>query len=121
MPRKRTLIFTIMCLSLSVSVLLPHLLAADVTQLSLPEGAVKRLGKGSINEITYSPDGSLLAVAGSIGIWLYDAETSEELSLLRGHTYPVQSVSSVRMVRRWQMQVMTARKRCVCGTLPQEH
>ena len=38
------------------------------TQLSLPEGAKARLGKGRISEIAYSPDGTQLAVASSIGI-----------------------------------------------------
>ncbi|RKU30512.1 hypothetical protein C6499_06175, partial [Candidatus Poribacteria bacterium] len=63
------------------------------TQLSLPEGAKARLGKGSINEIAYSPDGSLLAVASRIGTWLYDTETSEALALLTGHTGGVTNVS----------------------------
>ncbi len=58
----------------------------------LPEGAKMRLGKGGIIEIAYSPDGTRLAVAGSIGIWLYDAETGEELDLLTGHTGRVISV-----------------------------
>ena len=30
----------------------------------------------------YSPDGTLLAVAGPVGIWLYDAKTLQELDLL---------------------------------------
>ena len=63
------------------------------TQLSLPEGAKARLGKGSIREIAYSPDGALLAVAGSAGIWLYDTETYQEVALLTGHTDWVYSVS----------------------------
>ena len=58
----------------------------DYTQLSLPEGAKARLGKGWINEIAYSPDGTRLAVAGGIGIWLYDTATYQELALLTGHT-----------------------------------
>ena len=32
------------------------------TQLGLPEGAEARLGKGSVEEVMYSPDGALLAV-----------------------------------------------------------
>ena len=49
--------------------------------------------KARSEDIAYSPDGSLLAVASSIGIWLYDAESGKELSLLRGHTGEVYSVS----------------------------
>ena len=39
------------------------------------------------------PDGTKMAVAGSIGIWLYDAQTGEELELLIGHTVWVWSVA----------------------------
>ena len=68
--------------------------AQDSPQWHLPEGATARLGKGGITgEIAYSPDGTRLAVAGSIGIWLYDAQTGEALDLLTGHTDRVLSVS----------------------------
>jgi len=50
--------------------------------LALPEGAVARLGKGSIRDVAFSPDGKMLAVASSIGIWLYDANTYAEIGLL---------------------------------------
>ena len=59
----------------------------------LPTGAKARLGKGYINEITYSPDSSRLAIASSIGIWIYDANTGEELDLFTGHTGPVETLS----------------------------
>ena len=35
------------------------------TALALPEGAVARLGKGTVNEVAFSPDGETLAVASS--------------------------------------------------------
>ena len=63
------------------------------TQLNLPEGATARLGKGGIGDLQYSPDGTRLAVAGSIGIWLYDTATYQEIALLTGHTSRVNSVS----------------------------
>lgn len=63
------------------------------TQWGLPEGAKARLGKGHIIDIAYSPDGTLLAVASSIGIWVYDAATGEALDLITGHTGWVASVS----------------------------
>ena len=50
---------------------LQHAFAQDYTQWSLPEGAKARLGKGWVSGIAYSPDGTRLAVASSIGIWLY--------------------------------------------------
>ena len=35
--------------------------------------------------IAFSPDGSQLAVASSVGIWIYDAQTGKELTLLPVH------------------------------------
>lgn len=63
-------------------VLAPGVFAQDVSQWHLPEGAIARLGKGRIRDIKYSPDGTRLAVASSVGIWLYDAETYQEVALL---------------------------------------
>ncbi|MDE0018078.1 MAG: WD40 repeat domain-containing protein [Candidatus Poribacteria bacterium] len=63
-------------------------------QWSLPEGAKARLGKGRISDVVYSPDGTRLAVASGIGIWLYDAQTGEELDLLTGdYTHILLSVA----------------------------
>ncbi|RKU19903.1 hypothetical protein C6503_07010 [Candidatus Poribacteria bacterium] len=47
----------------------------DYTQWGLPEGAQLRIGKGRVADLKFSPDGQLLAVATSVGIWLYDTET----------------------------------------------
>ena len=65
---------------------LPNIFAQDYIQWGLPEGATARLGKGSINEIKYSLDGTRLAVAGSIGIWIYETQAYQEIALLIGHT-----------------------------------
>ena len=62
-----------------------NVFAQDSPQWHLPEGARARLGKGTIGVIAYSPDGTLLAVASSIGIWLYN-DNGEELDLLTGQT-----------------------------------
>ena len=79
---------------LLVSVLfLQNSVVGDYTQFSLPEGAKARLGKGQINELAYSPDGTRLAVASSIGIWLYDTATGQEVALLTGHSSWVLSVA----------------------------
>ena len=67
-------------------------LAQDYTQWQLPEGAKTRLGKGSINDITFSPDGTQFAVAATIGIWIYNAQTGEELALLTEHKREVKAV-----------------------------
>ena len=58
-----------------------------------PKQPAARLGKGSISQITSSPDGKLLAVAGSIGVWLYNSADLAEVGLLSGHTGEVSSVA----------------------------
>ena len=58
----------------------------NYTQLGLPKEAKVRFGKGAATEIQYSPDGTQFAVASTIGIWLYDADTGQEIDLLTGHT-----------------------------------
>ena len=94
MKVKTTFLFTLTFLIVSnTSILDTFGQDASYTQLSLPEGAKIRLGKGSIGEITYSPDGALLAVGTNIGIWLYDAKTFQELALLAGQMDWVNSLS----------------------------
>ena len=62
-------------------------------QWYLPEGTIARLGKGTVNGITYSPDGTQLVVTSSIGLWVYDAQTYEALTLFTGHTDIVSSAA----------------------------
>jgi Tol biopolymer transport system component len=50
-----------------------------------------RLGEGSINEIAFSPRGNLLAVAGSIGVHLFKADSLEQAAYYRSDAW----VSSV--------------------------
>ncbi|MYA99756.1 sigma-70 family RNA polymerase sigma factor, partial [Candidatus Poribacteria bacterium] len=56
----------------------------DWTQWELPEKAKARLGKGGINVLQFSPDGTQLAVGSNIGVWLYDVETEKEISMFPG-------------------------------------
>ena len=56
----------------------------DYTQWALPKEAKARLGKGGINALRFSPDGTQLAVGGDIGVWLYDVKTGKEISLFPG-------------------------------------
>ena len=58
-------------------------LAQVYAQWHLPEGAKMRIGKGSANDIAFSPDGAQFAVATNIGIWIYDARTGTEISMLK--------------------------------------
>ncbi len=57
----------------------------DYTQWGLPKEAKARLNKGRINNISYSPDETQIAVASATGVWLYDARTGIELTLLTDH------------------------------------
>lgn len=59
----------------------------------LPEGAKARFGKGIIYQIQFSPDSTVLAVASSIGIWIYDTETYQEIALLAKHTDTATSIA----------------------------
>ena len=69
----------------------------DHSRGTLPDGAIARLGKGGVSYrdqgIAFSPDGRRLAVATSMGIWLYDAATFDELALLTGHKEEVSVVA----------------------------
>ncbi len=51
-----------------------HSYADHHSQIGIPEDAIARFGKGGINLIRFSPDGSKLAVGTDIGLWLYDVK-----------------------------------------------
>ena len=69
-------------------------IAEEYRTLNLPEVAKLRLGKGWVSgNIEYSPNGHRIAVASSIGVWIYNAYTYAEVALLTGHTGPVRSVA----------------------------
>ena len=67
--------------------------AQDSPQWHLPEGATTRLGKGWLSEIQYSPDGTRLAAAGSLGVWIYDTATDKEIALFTGYGYGVSALT----------------------------
>ena len=48
-----------------------------------------RLGDGTVREIAYSPDGTLIAVIGVLGIWLYDAETLTDVGMISEGAYVI--------------------------------
>lgn len=91
--KRITLILSLSVFALSFFTFLSHAATVDSTKWGLPDGAKARLGKGGINDITCTSDGTLLAVASKIGIWIYDIQTSEELALLTGHTGRVSRIS----------------------------
>ena len=83
---KKTLLSIFLMLFIVSIGYLPICFAQDYTTWALPEGATKRLGKGSIRDLQFNPVGSCLAVASTIGIWMYDAHTYQEMALLTAGT-----------------------------------
>ena len=70
---------------LSMSLFLPNTPAQNFTELYLPPGAkARRFGKGWIHDIEFSPYSDQLAVATTIGVWIYDSRTGEEQALFSG-------------------------------------
>ena len=67
--------------------------AQDNTKAGLPDGAIMRLGKGGINLMRFSPDGSRLAVGTDVGVWLYDVPDGKETALFTGHTGQVNALA----------------------------
>ena len=61
-------------------------IAEDWTKWELPKAAKARLGKGGINVLQFSPDGTLLAVGSNIGVWLYDVKTGKEITMFPGRS-----------------------------------
>ena len=89
---KKTL-FLITTLILGVVLLLVNSFAQDWTKIGLPEDAKARLGKGQITDFAFSPDGAWFAVASSGGVWIHNAHTYQEFTLLTGHTNRVNTVA----------------------------
>ena len=56
----------------------------NYTKWQLPKAAKARFGKGGINAIQFSPDGTQIAVGSSIGIWIYNLKTGKEVDMLPG-------------------------------------
>ena len=126
---KTNLIFILFLLTVSLFTFLPYAASGDITEWGLPEGAVTRLGKGKISGgIAYSPDGTRLAVSSSIGIWIYDAHSGQELTLISGHRGRVNSVSfspdgktiasgsSDETVRLWDVETGIEKRRFIGHT-----
>ncbi len=79
---KKFLMFYFLSLLILIQ-FLPNGYAQDFTQWNLPEGAKMRIGKGRANDITFTPDGTQIAVTTSIGIWIYDAESGIKVAFLK--------------------------------------
>ena len=57
-----------------------------------PNTPAIQLGRGFIGHIAYSPDGKILATAGST-LWLYNADDLTEITPLKGHTDFINTVT----------------------------
>ena len=86
--------------------------AQDNTQVGLPEGAIARLGKGGINLIRFSPDGTHLAVGTDVGVWLYDVPDGKGTVLFTGHTGRVNALafSQDGTVLLWDWDEITVKR-----------
>lgn len=79
-------------LSLTFLIFLSNIAAQKNINANLPEDAKLRIGKGTLGEIAYFPDGTRFAVATSIGIWVYDSITGKELYQLADHTNGIDTI-----------------------------
>ncbi|MCG9132793.1 T9SS type A sorting domain-containing protein [Candidatus Poribacteria bacterium] len=86
-------LFSIFILMFMTLTLIRNSSAQILSQKHLPEGAIARLGKGIAGDVKYSPDGALIAVASSIGIWIYDAQSYQEIDLFTEHSESVEGVA----------------------------
>ncbi len=77
--KKKKLLY-IACLLIPCLLLSNSFAQEYASQWHLPEGAKARLGRGKLNNIIFSPDSTRVAVPTSIGIWVYDAHTTEAVS-----------------------------------------
>ena len=80
---KKIYVLVVACL-LSMSLFLPNIFAQNFTELYLPPSAKARFGKGWIHDIKFSPYSDQLAVATTIGVWIYNTRTGEEQALFSG-------------------------------------
>ena len=75
------------------AVLILTVCAQDNTKVGLPEGVIARLGKGGINIMRFSPDGTRLAVGTDIAVWLYDVPDGKEIALFTEHPGQVNALA----------------------------
>ena len=98
--------------------------AEEYPTWNLPDGATVRLGRGRVSgsdrAVAFSRDGRSLAVATSMGVWLYDLEDRSRLTLLPGGASAVAFspsgatlASGSGRIRLWDLEAGT-----VAATLP---
>ncbi len=70
-----------------------HSYADYNSHIGIPEDAIARLGKGGINLMQFSPDGTKLAVGTDVGMWIYNVATGQETPLFPVHTGEVNALA----------------------------
>ena len=89
----KSLIPILILINISTSFIQAEDVKIDYTRWGLPEGVIVRIGKGSRTApVAISPETTRLAIATTIGIWLYDSETYQEIALLAPHKPPCTSL-----------------------------
>ncbi|MCG9128767.1 WD40 repeat domain-containing protein [Candidatus Poribacteria bacterium] len=58
-----------------------HFDESQVCNWKLPDGAFARLGRGSVRDMAFSPDGHHFAVGTKIGLWIYELSTLSPIAL----------------------------------------
>lgn len=103
---KKTHLLYIVCLLLSSLLLLNGFAQDFAAQWHLPEGAKARLGRGKLINIKLSSDSTRVVVSTTVGIWIYDAQTGEVVSLF---TKPQtgEKDSPARMVSKGPPEALT--------------
>ena len=94
--RNLRLLRTIPLIVMAVLLLALAMTGSARAQVSLPlrgESGEMILGLGTLRAAVYSPDGKHIATAGSLGAFLWDAETGALLRTFRGHTSGILSVA----------------------------
>ena len=90
----KSLIPILFIINISISFIQAEDLKLDSTRWGLPEGVKARIGKGTrTTHVAISPEATRLAIASTIGIWLYDSETNREIALLDAHKPPCTSLA----------------------------
>ena len=88
----KTILHAFFTLLLTPGILL-NSLAQDNTKVGLPEGAIARLGKGGINLMRFSSDGTRLVVGTDVAVWVYDVPDGNETALFTEHTGQVNALA----------------------------
>lgn len=89
----KVLQFNILSLFLISILFLHNGIAQNYHQWDLPDGAISRIGKGTVRNIIFSHDNKRLIVDTGIGLWSYDVSTGTELDFIAEYSSQILGVS----------------------------